>query len=64
MYALSVEIDECDACPAIAHVKSYVFVQMPSGRTVSYCCHHGSVYFDALALQADTLIDLRYTLSE
>lgn len=64
MHAITVDTDECDACTADAHVKSYVFAKMPSGRTVSYCYHHGTEYFTELARQADTLIDLRYTLTE
>ncbi|MFJ4997126.1 hypothetical protein ACIP5T_03170 [Microbacterium sp. NPDC088619] len=63
MHAISVDSDECDACPFEAHVKAYVFAKMRSGRSVSYCSHHGSIYFTELARQADTLIDLRYTLT-
>lgn len=64
MHVVEVTQDTCDACPAIAHVKAYVFALMPSGHSVSYCSHHGSIYFPELARQADTLIDLRYTLNE
>lgn len=64
MDAVTVDRDECDACPAEAHVKAYVFAKMPSGSTLAYCGSHGTRYFTELARQADTLIDLRYTLSE
>lgn len=64
VHAITVETDECDACPADAHVKAYVYALMPSGRSISYCSHHGTAYFPELARQAETLIDLRYTLTE
>lgn len=64
MDVITVDADECDACPFEAHVKAYVFAKMRSGRSVSYCNHHGSIYFPELARQAVSLIDLRYTLTE
>ena len=62
MDVLTVDTDECDSCPAQAHVQAYVFAEMPSGRTVSYCAHHGTAYLAELTKQATVLIDLRHTL--
>jgi hypothetical protein len=62
MNVVEVAADECDACPAVAHVKAYVYAQMPSGKSVSYCCHHGNEYLPELTRQADIIVDLRHTL--
>lgn len=62
MDVIEVAVDECDACPAEAHVKAYVYAQMPSGHTLSYCSHHGSEYLPELTRQATILVDLRHTL--
>lgn len=36
----------CDECgPA---VRAYVFVDLPSGRTLSYCAHHGAIHKERL----------------
>lgn len=62
MDVVTVDVDECDACPSSAHVKSYIYAQMPSGHSVSYCCHHGTAYLAELTRQASTIVDLRHTL--
>lgn len=64
MHAIEVETDQCDACPSEAHVKAFVYVKMPSGRTLSYCGSHGTIYLPELARQAATIIDLRHTIHE
>lgn len=62
MQVVEVDTDTCDACPSVAHVKAYVYAQMPSGLTVSYCGSHGTKYFTELAQQAVKIIDLRYLI--
>lgn len=60
MDAVSVDRDECDACPAEAHVQAFVYAEMKSGNTVSYCSHHGTQYMVELTRQAVTVVDLRH----
>lgn len=64
MHVISVDADECDACPHTAHVKAYLHAQMPSGNTVSYCAHHGTEYLSELTRQAAVIIDLRHQVHE
>lgn len=60
MHAIEVDTDQCDACPSEAHVKAFVYAEMKSGRTVSYCSHHGTQYLTELTRQANVVIDLRH----
>lgn len=62
MHVVEVDTEFCDACDPDAYVKSLVFAQLPSGRSISYCYHHGNAYFTELAKQAVIMIDLRYTI--
>ena len=59
-----IEVDDgfCDACPAIAHVRAYVYAEMPSGLTLAFCGHHGTQHRAALTAQGATIIDLTYTV--
>ena len=52
---VEVEDDWCDTCGS----RAYVYAKMPSGRTVTYCAHHGTVYWDRLNAQASIVIDHR-----
>jgi hypothetical protein len=45
-----------------SQVQAYVYAELPSGRSVSYCAHHGTKYWDALNAQASVVIDLRDTV--
>jgi len=57
---IEVTTDTCDACPTIAHVKAFVFIRMPSGRSISMCAHHGARHRDALLNQDAIIIDLSH----
>jgi len=60
---IQVDTDLCDTCAGHGgKVQAYVYAKMPSGRTVSYCAHHGTKYWDALNAQADVVIDMRDTV--
>lgn len=60
MTVVEVAEDTCDACPAIAQVHAYLYVELPSGRSLSLCAHHGTRHYDALILAGASIIDLRY----
>lgn len=62
MDVVEVAVDLCDACPSEAHVQAYVFAEMPSGRGVSFCIHHGRENMIALHEQGATVIDLSHAL--
>lgn len=53
---IEVAADTCDRCG----VRAYVYAEMPSGRTLAYCAHHGTEYWAQLTRQADHVIDLRH----
>ena len=59
---IQVDTDTCDACPAIAHVRAYVYAEMPSGLTLAFCGSHGRRHTPALLAQGATIIDLSYTI--
>lgn len=59
---VEVDTDTCDACPADAHVKAFVFAQLPSGRSLAYCGSHGARHMDALILAGATIIDRRHPI--
>lgn len=52
--------DECDACPASAHVAAFLYAELPSGRSLSFCAHHGTEYLPGLIAQHATVVDLRH----
>lgn len=54
---IEVEEDVCFTCG----VEAFVYAKLASGRTVAYCGHHGTEYWDALNAQA-TVIDLRFLI--
>lgn len=56
---VQVDRDECDACPPDAHVRAYVYAELPSGRSIAMCSHHGTRHWAALNAQAVVVIDLR-----
>ena len=60
MTVVEVAGDTCDACPAVAQVHAYLYVELPSGRSLSLCAHHGTRHYDALILAGATIIDLRH----
>jgi hypothetical protein len=53
---IEVAQDTCDACGA----QAFVYAEMPDGRTVSYCAHHGTAYWARLNEQAVKVIDFRW----
>jgi hypothetical protein len=57
---VEVPADECDACPANAHVKAFLYAELPNGGTLAYCAHHGTTHYDALTKHGARIIDLRY----
>ena len=59
---VEVAADECDECPALAHVAAYVYADLPSGRTIAYCGHHGTIHLTALHAIGATVIDLRHLI--
>lgn len=62
MYAITVDSDECDACGEQAHVQAFLYAEMPSGHTLSYCGNHGTRYLDELIRQGATVIDMRHLI--
>ncbi|WP_420112741.1 DUF7455 domain-containing protein [Pseudactinotalea sp.] len=60
MNVVEVAADECDACPTSAHVRAFLYAEMPSGHSLAYCAHHGTEYIDALIAQHATIVDLRH----
>lgn len=59
---VEVDADECDACPAAAHVKAFVYAEMPSGLSLAYCGSHGTRFLAALIAQDAHIIDLRHLI--
>ena len=57
---IEVDADRCDGrrCGA----RAYVYAEMPSGHTVSFCGHHGTEYMAGLLDQGATVIDLRHLI--
>lgn len=47
--------EPCDTCRA----KSYVWVSMPSGRTLTYCAHHATKYMAKLTEDEAYIYDRR-----
>lgn len=62
MNIVEVAADECDECPAEAHVKAYIFARLESGRSLCWCIHHGRTHLVALAAQNAVVIDLSHAL--
>ena len=51
----------CDTCAGTgAHVEAFVFAELPSGRSVAYCAHHGTRYLERLREIALVVIDHRH----
>lgn len=61
VHAITVDTDECDACTD-AHVQAFLYAEMPSGHTLSYCGNHGTRYLDGLTRQGAKIIDLRHLI--
>ena len=59
--AITVDVDECDSCTD-AHAQAYLYAEMPSGHTLSYCGNHGTRYLDGLIRQGAKIIDLRHLI--
>lgn len=62
MHVITVDTDECDACPSGAHVRAFLYAEMQSGHTLSYCGNHGTRYLDGLIRQGAKIIDLRHLI--
>jgi len=56
---VEVSDDICLQCDTDAKVPAYVYAELPSGRSVAYCAHHGTMYWDRLNEQALVVIDHR-----
>ncbi|MFH8248790.1 hypothetical protein ACH3VR_00300 [Microbacterium sp. B2969] len=51
----------CDTCAGTgARVEAFVFAELPSGRSVAYCAHHGTRYLDGLREIALVIVDHRH----
>ncbi|GAA1979953.1 DUF7455 domain-containing protein [Microbacterium pumilum] len=51
----------CDTCAGSgANVEAFVFAELPSGLSVTYCAHHGTIYLERLREIALVLIDHRH----
>ncbi|MDF2578453.1 MAG: hypothetical protein K0S49_32 [Microbacterium sp.] len=55
---IEVDRDYCDRCDI--NVPAKVYAQLPSGRGVAYCGHHGNEYLPGLLEAGATVIDLRH----
>lgn len=53
---IEVTDDRCDACGA----RSFLYAQLTTGGTLSYCCHHGAAFLPRLEQIGATVIDLRH----
>ena len=54
----------CDACAGTgARVEAFVFAELPSGRSVAYCAHHGTRYLVRLRELALVVVDHRHLVS-
>lgn len=62
MGTIEVASDECDSCGEEAHVKAFLFAEMPSGRTLAYCGSHGTRYLDGLINQGARIVDMRHLI--
>lgn len=51
-------IDTCDTCGP--GTQAWVWVEMPDGKELTYCGHHGKKYAAELAKQAKAVNDLTY----
>ncbi|WP_243074326.1 hypothetical protein [Microbacterium sp. SS28] len=51
----------CDTCAGTgARVEAFVFAELPSGRSVAYCGHHGTRYLERLREIALVVVDHRH----
>lgn len=64
MDVVEVSDDTCDECPSEARVKAFIFAQLRSGLSLSWCIHHGRTHLAALAEQDATVIDLSHALCD
>lgn len=55
---IEVADDFCDTCGP--GTQAYVYVEMPDGKTLAYCAHHGTKYWKRLNEQASKVIDFRF----
>jgi hypothetical protein len=55
---IEVERDYCDACDIDVPAKLYA--KLPSGKTLTFCRHHGTEYLPGLIADGATIIDHRY----
>lgn len=54
----------CDACGGSgARVEAFVFAELPSGRSVAYCAHHGTRYLARLRELALVVVDHRHLVA-
>lgn len=53
--------ETCDRCGTF--VRAWVFVDMPSGGSLSYCGHCGTRFWVALNEQAVAVHDFRYMIA-
>lgn len=60
MNVISVDSDQCDACPSEAHVAAYVYAELKSGKSLSLCAHHGRQHMVALIEQGATVVDMTH----
>ena len=51
----------CDTCAGTgACVEAFVYAELPSGRSVAYCAHHGTRYLERLREIALVIVDHRH----
>ena len=51
----------CDSCAGSgATVEAFVYAELPSGRSVAYCAHHGTRYLERLRDVALVVVDHRH----
>ena len=53
--------DRCDA-EAKHPAQAFVFAQMPDGRSLSFCGHHGAEFMDGLIAAGAIIIDQRHLI--
>ena len=58
---IEVSADICDACPAEAKVKAYLYADLKPG-TLAFCGHHGTRFLPKLREAGASIVDYRHLI--
>lgn len=59
---VTVPDEYCDSCGVGSKTKAFVFAELPSGKTVALCGHHGTEALPRLEQLRAKVIDQRYLI--